>query len=100
VGRNKPSTEAENRIAQLRQRATVTICQADVADRAQMSQLFETMPPLRGVVHAAGTFSDQKIERLTPADLAEVCRAKLHGSWLLHELTLSKSQTAWELALT
>ncbi|MDM8520556.1 SDR family NAD(P)-dependent oxidoreductase [Anaerolineales bacterium HSG6] len=87
VGRNKPSTEAENRIAQLRQRATVTIHQADVADREQMSQLFESVP-LRGIVHAAGTFSYQKIERLTPADLETVCRAKLHGGWLLHELTL------------
>ncbi len=71
--------------------ATVEIAQADVADPAQMNAVFERIrreaPPLRGIVHAAAGIAAQTLRDMTPADLAHGLRAKVSGTWVLHELT-------------
>jgi acyl carrier protein/short-subunit dehydrogenase len=68
--------------------ANVVVVQADVANAEQLaaalSQASAGMPPLRGVIHAAGVLSDgllsqQKWERFT-----EVMSAKIAGGWNLH----------------
>jgi myxalamid-type polyketide synthase MxaD len=64
----------------------------DVADEAEMRRLFAEhrsagLPPLRGVVHAAGVLSDQLLLKADDATFAAALRPKLHGAWLLHRLT-------------
>src|SRR5690606_23875537 len=63
----------------------------DAADRARMLAVFDEitreMPPLRGVVHAAGALDDAVLQRQNWARAQAVLRGKAHGAWVLHELT-------------
>ena len=56
-----------------------------------MSEIFDeirgSMPPLRGVVHAAGVLRDAALINQRPADGDEVRRGKVEGAWILHDLT-------------
>jgi malonyl CoA-acyl carrier protein transacylase len=45
------------------------------------------MPPLAGVVHAAGVLDDSVVANLTPERLANVLAPKVDGAWNLHQLT-------------
>jgi NAD(P)-dependent dehydrogenase (short-subunit alcohol dehydrogenase family) len=69
----------------------VRVARADVADEAGMRQVFAdmaaTLPPLRGVMHAAGVVTYRELPTLTAADLAAELRPKVQGTWVLHELT-------------
>jgi myxalamid-type polyketide synthase MxaE and MxaD len=69
----------------------VTVIAADVADASAMGDLFSrfgrTLPPLRGIVHAAGRIDYRPVGQVGPAEIDDVCRAKVRGAWLLHELT-------------
>ncbi|MEZ4644657.1 MAG: type I polyketide synthase [Chloroflexota bacterium] len=69
----------------------VTVAQADTADAAAMHALFarfgDELPPLRGLVHAAGITTTQPLATMDAASLREVLAAKVRGGWLLHELT-------------
>jgi len=69
----------------------VATVNADVADQADVARLFrtmqETMPPLRGVIHAAGLPGFKPIAALGAQDFAALLRPKMKGCWLLHEHT-------------
>ncbi len=71
--------------------ARVTVARVDVADSAGMAALLTalrlTHPPLRGIIHAAGTINTQPITALSAEDLNEIMRPKVAGAWTLHELT-------------
>lgn len=63
----------------------------DVADRGQLAALLEniqqTMPPLRGVIHAAMVLDDGLARDLTPERMRKVLAPKVMGAWRLHQLT-------------
>ena len=65
---------------------------ADVSDReslaAVMAEIRETLPPLRGVVHAAGVLDDCTLANLTKERWSRVEAPKVAGARNLHELTL------------
>ena len=69
----------------------VDVAVTDVADRAQMADLFarfgHAMPPLRGVVHAAVAMSAWPIATMPVEALMEMLRPKIRGTRLLHEMT-------------
>ena len=69
----------------------VMICQADVARRDQVSHLLAqmqgSMPPLRGVIHAAMVLDDAPIEHLTRERMWKAMAPKMLGAWNLHVLT-------------
>ncbi len=71
--------------------ATVHVVAADVADRGQMRDLFArfggSLPPLRGIVHAAVQMSARPIRELDATALREMFRAKVLGSAILDELS-------------
>ena len=50
-------------------------------------EIARTMPPLRGIVHAAGVIRDAVLIHQRWDAAKQVFRGKLHGAWLLHELT-------------
>ena len=89
VGRTDPDAEAARQVRAFGVDARVA--QADVGDRREMASLLEqigtTMPPLRGIVHAAGVFDDGLLADVTPERMARVMRPKRIGAWNLHELT-------------
>lgn len=87
-----PDAEATDAIQSLRSQGTeVSVERADVADRDAMARLFERLrdngTPVRGVVHAAAVIAFQSLAQLSAAELAAALRAKVQGSWVLHELT-------------
>jgi phthiocerol/phenolphthiocerol synthesis type-I polyketide synthase C len=95
VGRGAPSDAARAAVAELeRGGAEVRVERADVADGDAMAALLARidgeMPPLRGVVHAAGLLADATAERMDAALLAEAMAPKVRGAWNLHRLTAGR----------
>jgi NADPH:quinone reductase-like Zn-dependent oxidoreductase/acyl carrier protein len=92
LSRRGATGEAAQAVADLQAAgAQVVVAQADVAVRAQLAgalaTMREQMPPLRGVVHAAGVLDDGMVVQLTLERLHAVMAPKVSGAWNLHELT-------------
>src|SRR5262249_8201243 len=72
--------------------ARVKVARADVARHEQLAPLLaevrRTMPPLRGVIHAAMVLDDATLPRLTPERFEAVLAPKAVGGWNLLRLTL------------
>jgi acyl transferase domain-containing protein/acyl carrier protein/predicted O-methyltransferase YrrM len=92
IGRNTATDEARAVIDELTARG-VTICaeRADVAEFDQLAAVLKTIerngPPLRGVIHSAGTVDDALMQQQTWERMARVMAAKVRGSWHLYRLT-------------
>jgi 6-methylsalicylic acid synthase len=67
---------------------TVVTLAVDITDREAVRTALAALelPPVRGVVHAAGTVHSQLLHRLEEAALREVMRPKVEGARVLHEL--------------
>jgi acyl transferase domain-containing protein/acyl carrier protein len=71
-------------------RPNLRIIQADVADAAAVARVFHTdMPPIRGIVHAAGVLDDALLRDLTWDRFESVMAPKVKGAWNLHEQSLA-----------
>ena len=98
VGRTAPAMTGDatqTAIAELRAAgASVVVEQADVTREESMTRLFDRLrasgTKLRGIVHAAGVPGYGQVEELNDADLHDVLRPKVAGSWLLHRLSLEE----------
>jgi acyl transferase domain-containing protein len=94
TGRRAPSARAREAVRDLEQAGVrVRVFAADAADREAMSRVLDdvraTLPPLRGVIHAAGVADDAVLLHQTWERCRGVLRGKAHGAWVLHELTRS-----------
>ncbi|HXS85984.1 MAG TPA: SDR family NAD(P)-dependent oxidoreductase [Mycobacterium sp.] len=92
LGRRPASEAGQRAVDDLRANGSeVVYARADVAHTDQLAPVLEsiraTMPPLRGVVHAAGILDDGIVARLDDRRLREVMAPKLDGAWNLHTLT-------------
>ncbi|MFB6888773.1 SDR family NAD(P)-dependent oxidoreductase [Kitasatospora sp. NPDC056327] len=88
VGRSAPREEAVARIGALRARGVVVeTFAADVADAAAVRRVREQLPPLRGVVHAAGLLDDATVLNLTPGQVERVLAPKVDGALNLDTVT-------------
>jgi len=92
VGRKGPSPEADHTISTLAQAgARVRVARADVSQAADvedvLAEVGRAMPPLRGLIHAAGVFDDRVLLRLDWERFQKVLAPKVAGSWNLHTLT-------------
>jgi acyl transferase domain-containing protein len=71
----------------------VTPVSADVGDRAQLAaviaQFGVSLPPLRGIIHAATASGSEPVTDLSLDALYAMLRSKVNGTWLLHKLTQS-----------
>ncbi len=72
----------------------VLAVKGDISSYDDLQRIFleidEKMPPLRGVVHAAGVLDDGIIAQQSPQRFEEIMRPKVLGSWNLHQLTLDR----------
>jgi acyl transferase domain-containing protein/aryl carrier-like protein len=89
VGRSAPSPRAEALLSEWRQAgAQVTVARGDVASPAALadvlSTLRATMPPLKGVVHAAGLLDDATLPQQSVERFRRVAAPKVEGAWNLH----------------
>ena len=89
TGRRPAGGDTHKAICQMEaQGARVAVVSADVAEPDDVSNLMAgiatSLPPLRGVVHAAGVLG---CDPLTDMDWNSVCRVlrpKINGAWALH----------------
>ncbi|SFW75705.1 type I polyketide synthase [Amycolatopsis australiensis] len=99
AGRRGPgapgAAELEAELAGLGTKVTIAAC--DVADRADLAGLLDSLPGLDAVVHAAGVLDDGVLDSLTPQRLATVLRSKVESAWHLHELTAGRELSAFVL---
>jgi acyl transferase domain-containing protein/NADPH:quinone reductase-like Zn-dependent oxidoreductase len=92
VGRRAPDAEAAALIADLRvQGVDVRVTATDVGVASDVKRVIDeiaaTMPPLRGVVHSAGALEDGALLQLTWPRFVTPLRAKLDGTWAMHQST-------------
>lgn len=92
LSRGKPSPEAQKMLTTLEaQGATIVPVQADVTCAAEVAavlkQIASTMPPLRGLFHAAGSLDDGMLQQMSEARFQRVMAPKVDGAWLLHQMT-------------
>ena len=91
TGRRAPDDTAMQILASLEGRGVnVRVARADAADRTRMQTILDNirdMPPLRGVIHAAGTVHDAVLMNQLWSNAQPVMSGKAHGAWVLHELT-------------
>ncbi|MEP7048695.1 MAG: SDR family NAD(P)-dependent oxidoreductase [Pseudomonadota bacterium] len=92
LGRRAPTPEAERAIDALTGfGATITVVQGDVSVEADvaslMQQIRSTLPPLRGVLHAAGSVDDGMLVEQDWSRFERVMAPKVAGTWHLHALT-------------
>lgn len=93
VGRAEPSAEVQRIIDQLQSAgAEVAAISADITDGASVARLLgeitRRMPPLRGIVHAAGILDDKTILEMDAERFRRVLAPKVAGAYHLHTQTL------------
>ncbi|WAS96620.1 SDR family NAD(P)-dependent oxidoreductase [Nannocystis poenicansa] len=92
VGRSEPTAAARMAIAAIEATgAKVHVMPGDVAEAGEaariVGQIAATLPPLRGVVHAAAVIGDRTVARLEEAEFWVPIRPKVLGAWHLHAAT-------------
>jgi acyl transferase domain-containing protein/surfactin synthase thioesterase subunit/acyl carrier protein len=92
TGRNEPDPSGNAAIERLRRDAEVLFVRADVGDETEiasaLTRIRATMPPLKGVIHAAAVFEDALLANADRDLFERVLRPKLAGAWHLHRATL------------
>ncbi len=91
-GRSAPSTEASSLFERLKQSgAQISIAHGDVSKENDVARILEhianTMPPLKGVFHAAGVLDDGMLIQQRWSRFEKVLAPKVYGAWNLHRLT-------------
>ncbi|MDZ8184143.1 MAG: type I polyketide synthase [Nostoc sp. ChiSLP02] len=92
LGRRGASSEAQATISKMQAAGIkILIAQADVSNKTDMLRVLETvaesMPPLKGVIHAAGVVGYDTITGMDLTTWESILRPKVLGGWILHQLT-------------
>ncbi|MEV0493743.1 SDR family NAD(P)-dependent oxidoreductase [Streptomyces atratus] len=94
AGRSAPSPDAERAVAELRTSAEVSTVRADLSRREDVEEVLAgidaTMPPLAGVVHAAGVLDDGLLTGLDQKRFRAVAGPKSIAAWHLHCATAER----------
>jgi acyl transferase domain-containing protein/NADPH:quinone reductase-like Zn-dependent oxidoreductase/acyl carrier protein len=96
LGRQGPaSEEAREYVARMRGAGAEIICaRADVSSADDVAEVLAkveaSMPPLRGVFHAAMELADASLMNMDDEKMRTVWAAKVLGAWNLHTQTLSQ----------
>ena len=91
TGRRSPSDAAQGRIDALREQygCEFLVIAADVANAHDVARLLATvqaeLPPVAGIVHAAGEISTTPLRTLDDAEVDQVFAGKVWGAWHLSE---------------
>jgi acyl transferase domain-containing protein len=93
IGRSEPSPEARAAIdAMTKMGARIVVERLDVADAGCVDAAFmrwaRELPPVRGIVHAAGVLDDGILVQQTPDRFRRVMAPKVDGAWNLHRASV------------
>lgn len=95
MGRSGASTPAAKATIETLEKAGVhvVVAQADVTQPEQVKRVIadisQSMPPLRGVIHAAMVLEDTLVLQLNEERMQKVMAPKIIGAWNLHTETLN-----------
>lgn len=92
TGRRKPSETAQQTITQLEEAGVeVSVLLGDISIKQDTANILEkvkaSLPPLRGVIHAAGVLDDGILQQMSWERFTKVIAPKVQGAWHLHQLT-------------
>lgn len=92
TGRSDASSQAQKILAHLEQAGIqITTLKADISVQEEVEKLLAeieiTLPPLQGIIHAAGVLDDGILLQTSWERFAKVLAPKVLGSWHLHQLT-------------
>lgn len=92
VGRRGASGATSAALSVLKQAgAQVLVAKGDVSQERDVARILgevsESMPPLRGIIHAAGVLDDGMLLQQSWERFANVMAPKVEGAWNLHVLT-------------
>ncbi len=90
--RGASSSVVQDVIQQMeKESAQVLTLSVDISNLKALRQALDsvqhTLPPLRGVIHAAGTLEDGMLMNQTWAQFDKVFASKVYGAWHLHQYT-------------
>ncbi|MBW4567204.1 MAG: SDR family NAD(P)-dependent oxidoreductase [Tolypothrix carrinoi HA7290-LM1] len=95
MGRSGASSPAASEAVKILESAgaRVVVAKADVSQEEQvkgvLTDIKQSMPPLRGIIHAAMVLDDAPLLDLNQERLAKAIAPKLIGAWNLHTHTLN-----------
>ena len=92
TARKSPSGETKKILSDLENKGVeVLAISADISSIKDSQKLLkkiqDSMPDLKGIIHAAGISGFQEIEQLELETFRAVLRPKVTGAWILHQLT-------------
>ncbi len=92
AGRRPPTQDADRVISEIREGGTlVEVMRVDVSDQEQVERLLariaRDLPPLEGIIHAAGVLDDGAFVTQSWARFERVLAPKVSGAWNLHRAT-------------
>ena len=92
VGRREPDERARERLQRLAEAgAEVRVVQGDVTAVEEMARIVaeieDGLPPVRGIIHAAGVLDDGVLAAQTWQRFARAMAPKVQGAWNLHQQT-------------
>jgi NADPH:quinone reductase-like Zn-dependent oxidoreductase/acyl carrier protein len=92
IGRRPPGDDARRVITALEEQgAHVRAIRGDVSAPEEVERILadvrREMPPLRGVIHAAGVLADATVRETTADGIKAVMAPKAAGAWALHGAT-------------
>ena len=92
TGRRSVSTAVQQEIKEIEQAgAQVLVVTGDISQEEDVKRVLlaiaEHLPPLRGIIHAAGVLDDGMLAGQTQERFATVMAPKVAGAWNLHVLT-------------
>jgi acyl transferase domain-containing protein len=92
VGRSEASAAAQDVLNAMRKHnAKIVVARADVTREDQvagvLAEISQSMPPLKGIIHAAGVFDRVMLVQQQWEPFAKVLAPKVEGAWNLHALT-------------
>ncbi|KPA15487.1 polyketide synthase family protein [Candidatus Magnetomorum sp. HK-1] len=95
-GRSKPSKDSLRVIHTMKDKGVNLLSVfADISDKDQVKNTINTiknsLPPLKGIIHAAGINKDSVMTRQTHERFKSVMLSKIEGSWNLHTATTDLS---------
>src|SRR5260370_13559814 len=94
LGRSEATAMVEEHLAALTSSGVhIKVARVDVTKAEQVSSLLEeverSMPPLRGIIHAAGILDDGLLLDMDEERFQRVLEPKMLGAWNLHAFTQS-----------
>ncbi|NES65606.1 MAG: SDR family oxidoreductase, partial [Okeania sp. SIO2D1] len=92
IGRSTPHEIARETIDKLEQAGSqISVLSGDISKQQDavriINQIQNSLPPLKGVIHAAGVLDDGLVQNLSWQQFTKVMAPKVAGTWYLHQLT-------------